>query len=94
MGGFMKHAKRLKQSLKKIDKIEEITCYTLCNTPMEFEYRRYIQELKNDLKYLSTEKKKHRIRFAKKILNGSIFKNISFQQRLKYGLKWIFTGKI
>lgn len=90
----MKHAKRLNQSLKKLDKIGEIISYTTIHTEREMEYQRYLRDLKNDLKYLSIEKKEHRIRFAQKVLSGKFFQRMSFWNRLKFGVKWIINGQV
>lgn len=90
----MKHAKRLTQSLAKLDKIEEVVNYATVHSTCEMEYRRHLKDLRRDLEYLSIEKKEHRIRFAKKVLSGHFFKKMKFKNRLKIGLKWIFTGEV
>ena len=94
MGGLMKHAKRLTQTLVKLAKVEEVVKYALVHSPHELEYRRHLRDLKNDLKYLSIEKKEHRIRFAKKVLSGHFFKKMKWWNRVRFGLKWIITGKV
>lgn len=94
MEDSMNHAKRLKKSLVKLDKVEEVVKYAMIHTVHEMEYRRYLQDLRNDLEYLSMEKKEHRIRFAKKILSGRLFKRMHMWNRFKFGIKWILTGRI
>ena len=90
----MKHAKRLTQSLAKLAKVEAVVKYAVIHTEHEMEYRRHLRDLEADLKYLSIDKKEYRIRFAKKVLSGSIFKKMTFFKRLRLGLVWIFTGKL
>lgn len=90
----MKHAKRLKKDLIALDKIEEMVNFQTVNTPRYFEYRKYLQDLRKDLEYLSIEKKKDRIRFAKKVLSKNFFNEMSFCNRLILGINFILFGRI
>lgn len=90
----MQAPKRLKKSLKKLDEIQEVTDYALHGKPICLEFRRYVKELKEELEYLSVEKKQHRIKFAKKVMNNNFVKNMKFITRLKLGLRFIFLGEL
>lgn len=90
----MQAPQRLKKSLRKLDEIQQVTDYALHGKPICFEFRKYISELKAELEYLSVEKKQHRIKFAKKVMNNNFVKNMKFWTRFKLGLRFIFLGEL
>ena len=87
-------AKRLTQSLEKLNKIEEVVNYATIHTKCEMEYRRHLKDLREELTNLSTERKGDRIRLAKKILGGKFFQKMKFWNRFRIGMRWIFTGAV
>lgn len=88
----MKAPKRVNSAIKFIEEQQTFIDYYLGPDSKELVARR--QETKrvvNLIKYLAIEKKKHRIRLAKKLRPHGLVKGLySFPQRVHLGLKFIF----
>lgn len=90
----MKPAKRLKKSLAELDKVEELVKYNVNGTTHQFEYYKYLRDIREELTNLSLQSKEHDIRLAKKIMQGNIFKRMSLWNRFKFALRWVLTGEV
>lgn len=90
----MHEPKRMKKILKTLDEFKNDIDYFYANTSRLDEKIKQIEEVKSNIIYLSTEKKIHRVRLAKKILKSHIQQiSNNFLYRLYYAVRYIIFYK-
>ena len=88
----MKAPSRINKCINTINKLEKnLEYYSNGN----LEQKKAIKELKDNLVFLSVEKKKDRIRHAKKVIDrANKFGKLTLKKRIFIAFRFIFTGRL
>ena len=91
----MKAPKRVNKCLATLDSLENQFMYFSNGRPEGKHFKKELQEVRDNILYLSVEKKKDRIASAKKVINQGVNKvEFTFVQRIKAAIKFVFTGRM